>query len=263
MPVPFCLATSRISSISRSARRLVHLAEDVAGDLHQVAVQFSVVPSAVHPMQFVVVQAKTAFHQVVGLGDQLHHRVLDAVVDHFHEVTGRSRTQVGYARIAVDLGGHRLKTGRTRSYASFGPPGIMLGRGAPLLRRPTRHAEELNAFRRQVAGTQVCVFEVRVAGVDDEIALFRCGNRSSMTESTERRRAPASSPRAVGEAGRTLRCSPRREHHVPPIPGAWPRPGRIFVVTRHRIAVVGHVQYEIAPHDAQADHADFILLLWL
>jgi hypothetical protein len=27
--------------------------------------------------------------------------------------------------------------------------------------------------------------------------------------------------------------------------------------------VVGHVQQEIAPHDAHADHADFILLLWL
>jgi hypothetical protein len=35
------------------------------------------------------------------------------------------------------------------------------------------HAEELNAFRRQVAGAHVGVFEVGVAGVNDEIALVQ------------------------------------------------------------------------------------------
>ena len=35
------------------------------------------------------------------------------------------------------------------------------------------HAEELDAFRRQVAGAHIGVFEVGVAGIDDEIALVQ------------------------------------------------------------------------------------------
>ena len=35
--------------------------------------------------------------------------------------------------------------------------------------------------------------------------------------------------------------------------------GLVLVIARHRKAVVGHVQQEIASHDAQTDHADFIL----
>jgi hypothetical protein len=34
------------------------------------------------------------------------------------------------------------------------------------------HAKELNAMGGQVTGTQVCIFEIGVAGVDDEIALL-------------------------------------------------------------------------------------------
>jgi hypothetical protein len=30
-----------------------------------------------------------------------------------------------------------------------------------------------------------------------------------------------------------------------------------------RTGVVGHVQHEITSHDAQADHADCVLLWWL
>jgi hypothetical protein len=37
----------------------------------------------------------------------------------------------------------------------------------------------------------------------------------------------------------------------------------VLVIARHRKAVVGHVQREIAPHDAQAGQADCILLLCL
>ena len=36
--------------------------------------------------------------------------------------------------------------------------------------------------------------------------------------------------------------------------------GRILVVASHGMSVIGHVQQEIAPHDAQANHADFKLL---
>ena len=45
--------------------------------------------------------------QVVGLGDQLHVGVLDAVVDHLHVVARAVGADVGAARRAVDLGGDR------------------------------------------------------------------------------------------------------------------------------------------------------------
>jgi hypothetical protein len=39
--------------------------------------------------------------------------------------------------------------------------------------------------------------------------------------------------------------------------------GVILVITCHRKATAGDVQHEITPHDAQANHADCVLLLWL
>jgi len=42
----------------------------------------------------------------------------------------------------------------------------------------------LDSFRRQVAGAHVGIFEVGVAGIDDEIALSKRGNKSLITEST-------------------------------------------------------------------------------
>ena len=103
MPVPFCLATSRISSISRLPVFSSCLEKMSVVDLHQISVQFAFVPCVIHVVHFIVVQAQASFHQVVGLGQKLHHTVLDAVVDHLHEVTGRSGTEPGLASIAIDL----------------------------------------------------------------------------------------------------------------------------------------------------------------
>lgn len=41
---------------------------------------------AAHLGHLVVVHAQDVLHQVIGLADQLHVAVLDAVVDHFHKV---------------------------------------------------------------------------------------------------------------------------------------------------------------------------------
>ena len=125
-------------------------------------------------MHFIVVQAPTTFHQVVGLGDQLHDAVFDAVVDHLHEVPGRSRPQPGHARIAVDLRRSRFKDGTDALVGLFRPAGHD---ARPVTRAffATRHAhaEKLDAFRRQVAGAHVRVFEIGVAGINDEIALVQ------------------------------------------------------------------------------------------
>ena len=83
---------------------LVLFGENMAGDLHQIAIEFTLVPQCVGFTHFIVVHAQTSFHQVVGLGEKLHHPVFDAVVDHLHEVTGRTGTEPGHARIAVHPG---------------------------------------------------------------------------------------------------------------------------------------------------------------
>ena len=46
-----------------------------------------------------------------------------------------------------------------------------LAMACALLAAGHAHSEESNAFRGEVAGTQICIFEVGVAGIDDEIAL--------------------------------------------------------------------------------------------
>ena len=38
------------------------------------------------------------------------------------------------------------------------------------------------------------------------------------------------------------------------------RTALVLVITRHREAMIGHVQHEIASHDVQADHAEMISL---
>ena len=42
--------------------------------------------------------------QVVGFGDQLDVRVLDAVMDHLHVMAGAARSDVGAARVAIHVG---------------------------------------------------------------------------------------------------------------------------------------------------------------
>src|SRR5690606_41424482 len=53
--------------------------------------------------------AQDGAEQVVRLRDELHVGVLDAVVDHLHEVARAIGTDVGAARGAVDLGGDGLQ----------------------------------------------------------------------------------------------------------------------------------------------------------
>ena len=60
-------------------------------------------------------QAGAAVQQVVGLGDELHVAVLDAVVHHLHVVAGAARAHVRDARLAVfGLGGDRAQDRRER-----------------------------------------------------------------------------------------------------------------------------------------------------
>ena len=109
LPVPFWPAASRIRSTT-SVAGLVLVPENVAGDFDEIAVEFAVVPFGEDVVHLVVGHAEAAFHQVVDFADQLHVAVLDAVVDHLHEMTGTVLANPIATRIAVGrLGADRLE----------------------------------------------------------------------------------------------------------------------------------------------------------
>ena len=81
--------------------------DHLAGDLDQEALQLALVPLLEDFLELLVGQAADVLEQVVGLGDELHVAVLDAVVDHLDEVAGAAGAAVGDAGLAVagGLGG--------------------------------------------------------------------------------------------------------------------------------------------------------------
>ncbi len=108
-PVPFCSASSTITSTSglpvlasiwRSTSAVISTRK-----LSRSPVFHSVNTSAISRRG----QAQPVAQQLVGLADELHVGVLDAVVHHLHEVAGAVRADVGAAGHAVDVGGDLLE----------------------------------------------------------------------------------------------------------------------------------------------------------
>ena len=81
-------------------------AEDVAGDLDEIAVQLGAVPGVEDFVQFVVREIEGLLEQPVRLADQLHVAVLDAVVDHFDVMPaprGPTHSQQGMSPLGPTL----------------------------------------------------------------------------------------------------------------------------------------------------------------
>ncbi|ETD32785.1 hypothetical protein W823_12425 [Williamsia sp. D3] len=154
----------------------IHLAEDLGGDLDEVAVEVSRVPLAEDVGDLCDREVQGLAHQVVGLADELHVGVLDAVVDHFHEVSGTVGADVGAAGLPVDVGRDRLEQ---RAEGLVG-----LGRSARHDRRSVERtlfaagdtrADEVQATlgHRGFAADGVRV--ERIAAVDDDVAFLHLG----------------------------------------------------------------------------------------
>jgi hypothetical protein len=118
-------------------------------------------------------QAQQLLHDLVRLADELHVAVLDAVVDHLDEVTGAVVAHPVAARGAVvHPGGDPLKDrfdvrprGRRASRHDRGP----LER--TLLAARHARADKEEALRLQRLGAADGVGEMRVAPVDQDVAL--------------------------------------------------------------------------------------------
>ena len=124
------------------------------------------------------------------------------------------------------------------------------------------HAEKLNPTLRQRLGPQVRVLEVRVAVVDDQIAVSqirqqiannRIDGRSSRYEQHHGARDPEESDKFFQHccAADVSAC----RFYAQRVCFAG-----ILVVPNHRMTMISHVQYKVAAHDTQANHADFIAL---
>ena len=102
--------------LAGSVENLIHqlgavgflISEDVAGDLNQVAVKQPLVPIGKDIVNLVIRHVETFVHQLVGLADELHVAVLDAVVHHLHIVASTTLAN------PVAAGGAALHLGRDR-----------------------------------------------------------------------------------------------------------------------------------------------------
>ena len=61
--------------------------KNVGRNFYKERVEFALVPLVEDAAHFVVVHTQHVLHEVVGLADELHVSVLDAVVHHLHKVT--------------------------------------------------------------------------------------------------------------------------------------------------------------------------------
>ena len=84
----------------RLAGLLVLFREDVPRNFDQERVQLSFVPFAEYLREFLGARIDDSLENRVGLADQLHIAVLDAVVNHFHIMPGPIGPHMAAARLA-------------------------------------------------------------------------------------------------------------------------------------------------------------------
>ena len=84
--------------------------EDVARDFDQVGIEFALVPLGKDLVHLVGAHAQAGLHQVVGLADELHVAVFDAVVDHLDVMAGAVFAHpIAAGRAVLDFGGDLLE----------------------------------------------------------------------------------------------------------------------------------------------------------
>ena len=156
----------------RAARLLVGLREHLGRDLDEERVEVAGVPLLEDLRDRRGVQARDVGEQVVRLGDELDVGVLDAVVHHLDVVPGATGADVHAARGVVDDGRDR---GEDLLHLGVGG-GVAAGHDArpeqrTLLAAGHADTHEADAVRGALLGAAHGVREVRVAGVDDDVAL--------------------------------------------------------------------------------------------
>ena len=244
----------------RLAGLVVDLAEDLRGDLDQVALEFGGVPVTEDVGDLRDRHVQGLAHEVVGLADELHVGVLDAVVHHLDEVAAAVGPDVGAARLAVDLGGDRLEEGPERL--------VGLGGSARHDRRAVERAlfaagdaraDEVESAGRHRGLAPDGVGVEGVAAVDDDVArLHRVG------EFLDDRVGRVARLHHDEDPARTLECGHELGHRLGADEVAVAAVvfeqrvglGDAAVVQRDRIPVTGEVACDVRTHDGQAGDTD-------
>ena len=210
-------------------------------------------------MHLLVAHAETFLHELVGLADELHIAILDAVVGHLDVVAGAVLAHPVATRSAViHLGGNRLEDFLDQGpglVAAAGHDGRAVTRA--FLAAGDAGADEEHSLTLQVLGSPDGVREVGVAAVDDEVASLEMGQH---------------------RLDEIVHCLPGLDHEhdlAGPLQHAdhlfdrmcshdtLVAVGRIVqeivdlgygaVVSHHCVAVVGHVEDQVLAHHRQTD----------
>ena len=79
----------------------ISVTQNRGGNFDQIRIQFGFIPLVEDLVHFVIRQAQTVFHELVGFANQLHVAVFDAVVHHFDEVACTVTADPVAARLAL------------------------------------------------------------------------------------------------------------------------------------------------------------------
>ena len=147
-PLAGALLAGRVQDLVQQGRSfVVPEGQDVGGDGDQVGVQLPPVPAGEHLAHPPGLQAEQLAQQVVGLADELHVPVLDAVVHHLHVVARAVPADPLAAGRPVRRPAPRWP-GRSPGSAARRPRSRRAsgrGRGAPLPRRRRRRSRRTAA----------------------------------------------------------------------------------------------------------------------
>ncbi len=242
------------------------VAKDVAGDLDQVAIEHALVPVGKDIVDLVVGHAEAFVHQLVGLADELHVAIFDAVVDHLHIVTGTAFADpITAGGATLDLGGNGLE-----DFLHMGPGGGAATRhdaravtGA-FLAAGYAGTDEQDALGLEFLAAAGAVSEQAVAAIDDDVTLLQVGDNLG-DELVHRRAGLHQHHHAAGplELGAHL-GNGMGTHHL----GALGFLGQKVVhfadsavVGHHGEAVVIHVEDEVLTHHSEANEGEICLLV--
>ena len=242
------------------ARLRIDVLEHVGGDLDEVGIQFAPVPLLEHLADLGRGHAERLAHEVVGFGDELHVGVLDAVVDHLHEVAGAVGADVCAAGNAVDVGGDLLE--------HRAEPAVRLRRAAGHDGRPVEGAllaagdagsHEVQPALANGGLAAHGVVPIGVAAVDDDVAGVHEG-RQLVDDGVgggpglDHDDRDARGRQRVHEIGHGLRGEELAL--VPVLLDDLLRFGRAAIVDGHLEAVAGQVARQVRTHHPHAGDAD-------
>ncbi len=157
-------------------RRAVGVLErqNVARDFDEIGIQFALVPFGENLVHFRRAHAEAVFQNVVGLADQLHVAVFDAVVNHLHVMARAAFAHPVAARhIAFHFRGDALENilhVRPRGGRTAGHDARAMTRA--FFAAAHAGADVKQSFALDIFHAAVGVLEKRIAAVNDDVARF-------------------------------------------------------------------------------------------